>query len=204
VPIFFEARPVIISTSPRYEESIPMADITIRISDKALKAAGILLLAVLLLWGFSHLWSSGVLRPKYQLQMFIPESAGVQPGVPVTLDGLPVGKVSAVRPAGDSADSNRRIEVVLRIEKRFHDLIRDDSAASLVTLGLLGGQSVRIHRGFTGLPIPPGGEIRVVPVKEMTFTDFVGAIGKAANCQNEEKDRAQQSPTIPKKDPAAQ
>jgi ABC-type transporter Mla subunit MlaD len=176
-----------------------MADITIRIPDKALKAAGALLGAVLLLWGFSQLRASGVLRPKYQIEMFLPESTAVQVGAPVRLDGMTVGKVSVVRLAGNSTDSNRRMEVVLRIEKRFHDFIRDDSAASLVTLGFFGDQYVNIHRGLTGSPIPPGGEIRAVPVKEMSLTDFIGVIGKAANCHNEEKNSAQQSPTIPEK-----
>jgi ABC-type transporter Mla subunit MlaD len=176
-----------------------MADIIIRVPDKAVKAAGDLLGAVLLFWGFSQLWASGVLRPKYHIQMFVPESAGVRVGAPVRLDGLPVGSVSVVSLAGNSADSNRRIEVELRIEKRFEDLIRNDSAATLVTEGLLGGRYVNIHRGFGGSPIPPGGEIRVVPVKEMTLTDFIGVLGKAGNCHNEEKDPAQQSPISPQK-----
>ena len=202
--VVFEVQNVILSFSQNNEGSTPMADITIRISDRALKAAGALLGAVLLWWGYSHLLASGVLRPKYQIQMFVPESAAVQVGAPVRLDGLTVGKVSVVSLVGDSADPNRRIEVALRIEKRFEDLIRTDSAASLLPEGLLGVRYVNIHRGFSGSPIPPGGEIRVVPVKEMSFTDFIGVIGKAANCHNEEKDPAQQSPTISKKAPQTQ
>ena len=172
-----------------------MAEITIRISDKVLKAALVLLAAVILLWGFSQLWSSGVFRPKYQIQMFIPESAGVQVGAAVRLDGMPVGSVSAVRLTENSADSNRRIEVVLRIEKHFKDLIRGDSTASLISDGLLGGQYVSIQRGFSGLPIESGGEIRVVPVKEITITDFIGALGKMGDCHNEEKNSPHPSPT---------
>jgi phospholipid/cholesterol/gamma-HCH transport system substrate-binding protein len=175
-----------------------MADITIRVSDKALKASGILLGAVFLLWGFSQLWASGVLRPKYQIRMFVPGSVGLHVGAPVRLDGMPVGRVSMVNLAGNSADSNRRTEVVLRIEKRFEHFVRDDSAASLVTEGLLGDRYISIHRGFTGSPIPPGGEIRVVPAREMTITDFIGLVGNAANCRDEEKGSAQQSPTAPK------
>jgi hypothetical protein len=198
--VVFSVQNVILSFSPNYRGRTQMAEITIRISDKALKAAGILLGAVFLLWGFSQLRASGVLRPKYQIQMFVPESAGLQVGAPVRLDGMPIGSVSVVNLAGNSADSNRRTEVVLRIEKRFEYLIRDDSAASLVAEGLLGGRYINIHQGFTGSPIPPGGEIRVVPAREMTITDFVKVVAKAANCHNEEKDSAQQSPTSPKTD----
>lgn len=172
-----------------------MAEITIRISDKALKVALVLVGAVILLWGFSQLWSSSVFRPKYQIQMFIPESAGVQVGASVRLNGMPVGSVSAVRLAGNSADSNHRVEVVLRIEKRFKDLIRDDSTASLLSDGLLGDRYVSIRRGFSGEPLQSGSEIRVVPVKEITITDFMGALGKMGGCHNQEKNSPHQSPT---------
>ncbi|MGB6980111.1 MAG: MCE family protein, partial [Candidatus Acidiferrales bacterium] len=132
--------------------------------------------------------------PKYQIQMFIPESSGVQAGASVRLDGLPVGSVTAVRLAGNSADSNRRIELVLRIEKRFMDLIRDDSTATLLSDGLLGNRYVSIQRGSSGRPIQAGGEIRVVPAREITVTDFIGALEKMANCQNEEKNSSHPRP----------
>ena len=89
---------VILSFSLNCQGNTQTAEITIRVSDKALNAAGVLLGAVFLLWGFSQLWSSGVLRPKYQIQMFVPESAGAQVGAPVRLDGMPVGSVSVVSP----------------------------------------------------------------------------------------------------------
>jgi ABC-type transporter Mla subunit MlaD len=202
--VVFEVQNVILSSSQNNEGSTRMADITIRIPDRALKAAVALLGAVLLSWGYSHLLASGVLRPKYQIQMFVPASAALQEGARVTLDGMPVGKVSVVRPAGNSTDPNRGMEVVLRIEKRYEDFIRQDSAASLVPEGFLGGRFVNIHRGRSGSPIAPGGEIRVVPAKEMSFADFLEVVGKAANCHNEEKDSAQQSPTFPKKAPQPQ
>jgi hypothetical protein len=50
--------------------------------------------------------------------------------------------------APNAADSNRRIEVVLRIDKRFQNLIREDSSTTLTTESLLGGRVVNIRRGF--------------------------------------------------------
>lgn len=97
---------------------------------------------------------------------------------------MPVRTVTSVELAPNSADSNRRIEVVLRIEKRFQNLIREDSSAAL-TDGLLGGKVVIIKRGFAGPPVSAGGRIRFVPVKEVTFTDFLDVLGKKAGCQNE-------------------
>jgi phospholipid/cholesterol/gamma-HCH transport system substrate-binding protein len=177
-----------------------MAEITIRISDKVLKAALVVLGAIFLVWGFSHLWSSGAFHPKYKIQMFVPEAEGVRVGASVRLDGMPIGSVSSVELAHNSADSTRRIEVILRIEKRFQNMIRDDSTASLITGGLLGDRYINVQRGFTSPPISSGGEIRVVPVKETTFTDFVGAIKKIADCQNEEKNSSDsKSPISTKK-----
>jgi len=176
-----------------------MADITIRIPDRAVKAAAVGVGAVFLLWGVSQLWASGMFRPKYQVEMFVPDSVGIQVGAPVRVDGVSVGRVSAVSLAANPADSNRRIEVVLRIEKRFEDLIRNDSTASLFTEGLLGVRYVNIQRGFGSSPVPPGGEIRAVPAKDVSLTDVIGALGQAGNCHNEEKGSVQQSPTVPQK-----
>src|SRR5260370_3012296 len=154
-----------------------MGEISIRFSDKVLKVAGAILGALFLVWGFSHLWSSGVFRAKYQIQIFVHEAEGVCVGAPVRLDGMPIGSVSRVELASNSTDSARRIEIVLRVEKRFQNMIHEDSNASLLREGLLGERYVDIHRGFAGLPINPGGEIRGVPVKEVTLTDFIHIIG---------------------------
>jgi ABC-type transporter Mla subunit MlaD len=162
-----------------------MAEITIRISDRILKVAGALLIVLFLLWGFSHLWQSGVLRAKYQLRLFVPAAQDLHVGAPVRLDGMPVGTVISVELAPNSADSSRRIEVVLRIEKQFQNLIREDSSAALMTEGLLGGKVVNIQRGFAGPPVSAGGEIRVVPVKEATFSDFLDVLRKKTDCQND-------------------
>ena len=162
-----------------------MAEITIRISDRMLKVVGALMIIVFLLWGFSHLWQSGVFRAKYQLRLFVPAAQDLYVGAPVRLDGMPVGTVISLELAPNSADSSRRIEVVLRIEKRFQNLIREDSSAALMTGGLFGGKVVNLQRGFAGPPVSAGGEIRVIPVKEVTLPSILDVLGKKAGCQNE-------------------
>jgi len=82
--------------------------------------------------------------------MFVPEAKGVQVGSSVRLDGISVGRVRSVKLADKLADSNRRIEVELRIEKRFQNMISEDSTASLLADGLLGNSYVNITRGFAG------------------------------------------------------
>lgn len=172
-----------------------MADITIRISDKAIKVVLAVLGAFFLLWGFG-LWSSGAFRPAYQIQMFVPEATGVPVGASVTVDGIPIGRVSRVELADKHADSNRKIRLVLQIEKRYQNMIPDDSTASIVSRSLLGDHSVSIQRGVTGSPINSGGEIRVVQVKEATLTDFIDAIEKRVDCHNEDKNSPDHKPAI--------
>jgi ABC-type transporter Mla subunit MlaD len=145
-----------------------MPGITIRISDKTLKVALILLCGILLTLGASFLSATGVFQPKYQILMFVPEAEGLHVGAPVKMDGVPIGNVRIVEFAAKSADSNRSIELVLQIEKRFQNVIRNESSASLVRGGPLGDRYVSVQRGFSGPSINPEAEIRVLPVKEVT------------------------------------
>lgn len=158
-----------------------MAEITIRISDKTLKVVGAFVV-VLLLWGFSHFRSTGLFHPKYEISVFVPETQGVHVAAPVRLDGMPVGTVSRVELAGNPANSSRSIEVRLRIGKRFQNMIRQDSKASLVSDGLLGERYVSIQRTFKGAPINAGGEIDFLPAKEVSLSDFAdgGALSQVA------------------------
>ena len=165
-----------------------MAEITIRVSDKVLKMAGAGLVAVILAWGMIQVKSSGLFEPKYEVRMFTPEASGIREGTPVRLDGLPVGKVSSVRLAGNSADPNRRIELTLRIEKRFQDSIRTESAASFLTEGLLGERFVEIQRGFSGQVIGPQGEIRALKETTISPMDFLDALAKAVKAGDCKKD----------------
>ena len=62
-------------------------------------------------------------------------------------------------------DSAHNITLVLRLDRRFQNDIRTDSAASLITEGLLGNRYVTISRGLTGSVIPTNG---IVQGKEET------------------------------------
>ena len=143
-----------------------MAGITITISDKTLRAAVIALCAIFLVLGGSFLSSAGVFHPKYQILMFVPDAEGLHVGAPVKLDGVSIGNVRRVEIADKSADPNRSIELVLRIDKRFQNLIRDESSASLVRGSAPSGtRYVTIQRASSGPAIDSGGEIRALPEK---------------------------------------
>jgi len=108
-----------------------MAEITIRIPDKAIKIAAVVVGAVVLAMFAGRQWSSGVFRPHYELQVFIPKVDGPLVGSQVRLNGLPVGKVSKVQFEDHPADPDRNIRVTLRIEKQYQSAIRTEATARL-------------------------------------------------------------------------
>jgi phospholipid/cholesterol/gamma-HCH transport system substrate-binding protein len=112
--------------------------------------AGAVLLAVVIF----YVTGGGGWGPKYRLRAFLPEVAGLTIGAPVRVDGVDVGNVEkisiAVPKAGQPPSKDRNIEIDLRIQKSFEDYIRTDSAATLITEGLLGNRYVDIDRGYVG------------------------------------------------------
>lgn len=162
-----------------------MADLTIRISERTFKIGAAFVVAIFVLWGFSQIWAAGILLPKYQIKMFLPNDSGIRAGSSVTLNGMRVGKVRRVEFAKDATDSTRSIQVTMSIQENVRDMIRTDSKATLIQQGLLGEHVVDIRRGFAGAPIEPGGEISVVPTKEASLTDVLNVLTKKRDCGNE-------------------
>jgi phospholipid/cholesterol/gamma-HCH transport system substrate-binding protein len=104
------------------------------------------------------------LGAKYRLHTLLPEVDGLAQGAPVRIDGVDVGNVETIQIAspkpGEPPAKARNIEVVMRIQQRFQDYIRSDSAATLITEGVLGNRYVDIDRGFVGAVLMDGQEIQ--------------------------------------------
>lgn len=107
-----------------------------------------------------YVTGGGALSPKYQLNTYLPEVEGLEPGAPVRLSGVEVGNVDKIILNPHPQDRFHNIQVRMRIRRAYQDDIRTDSAASLITEGLLGNRYVTITRGIEGTPIPSGGVIR--------------------------------------------
>ncbi len=124
---------------------------------------GLLILAV----GIFYVTGAGVFGPKYRIKTYLPEVSGLSTGAPVRLDGVDVGTVDQIRlvkrEPGKPPERMHNIEVVMRIDRNYKQDILTDSAASLVTEGLLGNRYVTITRGYTGVPVEDG---QVVPGTE--------------------------------------
>ncbi|MGH9711288.1 MAG: MCE family protein, partial [Candidatus Acidiferrales bacterium] len=86
--------------------------------------AGLLLLAVAIFYVTGVNWGA-----KYSAKTYLPEVSDLQVGAPVSLDGVTVGNVQALKINPHPADRMQNIEVDMRIDKRYQDLIRADSQA---------------------------------------------------------------------------
>lgn len=113
--------------------------------------------------GIFYVTGAGTLGPKYRLVTYLPEVSGLANGAPVRLDGFEIGNVESIKLAprvpGKPRPKNKNIEVVMRVGKRYENDILTDSAASLVTEGLLGNRYVNISLGVTGVPLKDGQEV---------------------------------------------
>jgi ABC-type transporter Mla subunit MlaD len=162
-----------------------MAEITIRIPDKAIKIAAAVVGVIILAVFAGQLWSSGFFRPHYELQVFVPKVDGPLVGSQVRLNGLPVGKVSKVRFEDHPSYSDRSIRVTLRIEKQYQSAIRTEATARLERIGILGERFVNIQAAREGEPVAAGGEIQFTPTYELTPMELANFLGERFGCWSE-------------------
>ncbi|HOX85516.1 MAG TPA: MlaD family protein [bacterium] len=101
--------------------------------------------------------NKGVLRPRYRLHCMMSRVNGLQSGAPVQLAGVRVGSVISVEFSPSYED--RKIEVILEIDKVVQPRIRQDSEAYIGTMGLLGDKYVGISMGSMALPVLNEGEM---------------------------------------------
>src|SRR6516165_4723480 len=117
---------------------------------------GLLILAVAIF----YVTGAGVFGPKYHLRTFLPEVSGLATGAPVRLDGVEIGNIDRItlapRERGKPPDRMHNIEIGMKLDRKYQNDVLTDSAASLVTEGLLGNRYVNITRGYTGVPLKEG------------------------------------------------
>jgi len=85
---------------------------------------------------------------KFTLHAVISDAQGVSVDTPVMVYGLQVGKVSDL-----SLSQDNRIAVTMRIQERFHRLIRTDSTAEISKLSVIGNAAITIKAGSPDKPM---------------------------------------------------
>jgi phospholipid/cholesterol/gamma-HCH transport system substrate-binding protein len=128
-----------------------------------LRIGALVLVAILLFVGFvlSIGRRSALFEERYSLWASFISAEGLAVGAPVRLGGVPVGNVTRIAFGRDPKD--RGIVVTMAVERRVQDRIRDDSVASIGTIGLVGDKVLDLTVGSHDRPpLPPGGRLASV------------------------------------------
>jgi phospholipid/cholesterol/gamma-HCH transport system substrate-binding protein len=93
----------------------------------------------------------------YRLQAQFENVGGLKAGAPVSMAGVTIGRVESI-----GYDMNLfKAVATLRIDSRY-DQIPNDSDASILTAGLLGGQYIGISPGGSDEPFRDGDQVEFV------------------------------------------
>jgi phospholipid/cholesterol/gamma-HCH transport system substrate-binding protein len=145
----------------------------------------ILAVAIVLISG-----GAGFFTEKYELKTYLASASGLRKGSLVWVAGIEAGNVSTVN-ITTSSDPNRAVEVLMQVEERYSQTIRDDSVATLGSIGLLGDKYIDISRGSPAAkPTPPGGEVKgsaEADIKKImqNSNDLVANLGDLVNKIND-------------------
>ncbi len=141
-----------------------------------LKVGVIVMVSVVLLCTLLFLMTSttgmAVFSKKLLVTTYFGNANGVQPGAPVTLEGVTIGEVTKVLITNDPKRRLTPVKVDMKLDPKYHTSLRKDSLASLSTVGVLGDTVVNISsETATGPELATGDELKTV--NEPTIQDVV-------------------------------
>jgi len=125
-----------------------------------LRIGALVLVAIALFMGFvlSIGQRSTLFQERYSLVTSFSSTEGLAVGAPVRLAGVTVGNVTRISFGRDPKD--RRIAMTLSVERRVQERIREDSVASIGTIGLVGDKVLDITVGSFDRPeLQPGARL---------------------------------------------
>jgi phospholipid/cholesterol/gamma-HCH transport system substrate-binding protein len=132
-----------------------------------------------------------IFEKRFRVNAIFGTVSGLRAGAPVFVAGVNVGSVDRLRfvsadtyqPTVDEPASAPprpvgrvgKVEVVMNVEERFHDQIRQDSVATIASVGLLGDKSIEISVGGADQPVvAPGATLR--SQDPLTLTEIIDQI----------------------------
>ncbi len=122
---------------------------------------------VFLLSGSTSLFGKSVL-----VYTFMDDSAAMGKGAPVRLNGILIGKISAIELSGENSP-NRIVRMSMELGEDKLALIPQDSIVSVGAENLLGTKYLNIQKGKSPTAMKAGGEIKSRDTRE--FQDLVNA-----------------------------
>lgn len=127
----------------------------------ALFAMSILAVLIFLITGQTNLFESQV-----QVYTYMSDAAALTTGAPVNLDGIPIGKVNAIRLSG-SKDPMRLVRIDMQVPRSRLKDIPSNSVASISAANVLGTKYINIKSGTATTTVQPDQEIPSVNTGEI-------------------------------------
>ena len=142
-----------------------------------LKVGLTVIIAVVILAVLIILMSGGGLfTSKIVLISYFPDASGLTPGSPVRLSGVDIGNVKTIRVVpGRPLDP---VEVLMKVNTKFHFFLRKDSITLLSTAGVLGATYINIDSSQAKGAEAQDGD--VLPSKEVPGYEEVMRAGQSS------------------------
>lgn len=136
-------------------------------SGRLAQIVGTFVLIPVLILAVAGFWMSKtehLFEPKYELLASLSKSYGLEPGAPVVVSGIRIGRVKQV-------DLNDRgtVDLLLQLSTRYQDMVRSNSELRITKSGVVVGQTqVDIGAGTASSPTLTDGEtIRAVEPRDI-------------------------------------
>jgi phospholipid/cholesterol/gamma-HCH transport system substrate-binding protein len=120
-----------------------------------LKVGALVLVAIAVLIGLVFLMtgsSGGLFARKLALRSYFPNAAGLAVGAPVTLEGVTIGNVTAMRVVPERNPTP--VEVTMQVGETYWSDLHTDSVSSIEAAGILGNSFVDIDSTHASGPRP--------------------------------------------------
>lgn len=127
----------------------------------AIFAMTILAVLIFLITGQTNVFESQV-----QIYTFMADAAALTTGAPVNLNGIPIGKVKAIRLSG-SKDPMRLVRIDMQVPQRDLKDIPSDSLASISAANVLGTKYINIKSGKSSTTVTPDQELPSINTGEI-------------------------------------
>ena len=120
-----------------------------------------LTLLIILLFLMTNATGMATFEKKLITRSYFANSEGIKVGAPVTLEGVQIGEVRAVRLSSDPGRKLTPVEIMMKLSPKFQNRVHKDTTASLETTGLIGDTIVELNSELAqGPEVQSGDELR--------------------------------------------